>query len=448
MTESRTLFVSIACYRDPELIPTLQSLIDEAQYPQNLHIAVCWQDDNPTSALFTDAGMQLVEERVEEDHTLFRFHWRQVQLEVIAVDYRHSQGACWARYMAETRFADEDFTLQIDSHCRFIHHWDGEMIAMLEGLRRHSEKPVLSTYPPAYDPQDDPAKRGQFVSRLIFREFSKEGLPMLSSVPVKSEQPVRGSYIAGGFLFAGGRFVREVANDPQIFFAGEEIAMAARAWTHGYDIYTPHKILLWHYYGRKQANKIWGDHTREAKNVGEVAMGWWERDAISKKRIRSLFDLEIVPVDPGIYGLGSARSLRDFGRLIGVDFKRRAVLPEVLGAEKTSVFPPESWPDDEQWVQRLISPFRKTVTLKKEAVAALMPTTDWWYLGVYSAGNRLMDEKKLSPEALEKSLNISKNDEFSLDIQFSTAPRFDPAVVRLCPFSESGGWGEVLEKPW
>ncbi|WP_330982376.1 MULTISPECIES: GlcNAc-transferase family protein [Enterobacterales] len=448
MTERRTLFVSIASYRDPELIPTLQDMLTMAHHPQNLRIAICWQHDDETSELFTGAGMTLIGQLQHETDEVWRFQWQQAQLTVIAVDYRHSQGACWARHKAETWFANEDFSLQIDSHCRFVQHWDSEMIAMLDGLRATSARPVLSTYPPAYEPQHDPAKRAQFVSRLIFRGFSQEGLPMLSSMPLTSKQPVRGSYIAGGFIFADGCFVREVGNDPHIFFAGEEIAMAARAWTNGYDVYTPHKILLWHYYGRKQASKIWGDHTREAKEAGDVALGWWERDAISKKRIRSLFDLEIVPVDPGLYGLGTVRSLADFERFIGVDFKKRAVLPDVIGESKTSVFPRESWLDDEQWAQQLLAPFEKSISLKKESVSPRMGEADWWYLGVYSASNRLMSEKKYTREALMKLISDSENDEFKLKIDFSTKPQFDPSVIRLCPFSEASGWGAVVEKPW
>lgn len=448
MSENRTLFVSIASYRDRELIPTLQSLIARAKHPQNLRVAICWQHDNETAALFTDTGMKLIEEQHGDDHTLLRFRWQQAHLNVIAVDYRQSRGACWARYRAETQFADEDFTLQIDSHCRFIRDWDSELIGMLDGLRQHSDKPVLSTYPPAYDPEDDPAKRGQFVSRLIFREFSKEGLPMLSSVPLKSEQPERGSYIAGGFIFADGSFARDVPNDPQIFFAGEEIAMAARAWTQGYDVYTPHKIVLWHYYGRPKENKIWGDHTREAKESGTVEKAWWEHDALSKKRIRTLFGLEIVPEELGRYGLGSVRSLTEFERHIGVDFKRRAVLPEVLDESKTTAFARDKWPEEASWIQRLISPFRKVVTWKKEAVTPLIATTDWWYLGVYSAANRLLEEKTLTKESLTKSIEASDNHEFTLDIHFSAEPQLEPSVVRLCPFSEESGWGVVVEKPW
>lgn len=119
------------------------------------------------------------------------------------------------------------------------------MIAMLTQLQSRSPRPIISTYPPAYTPrEDEEASKKQYVSRLIFREFDPHGLPMLNSTIFDTEEPVRGSYIAGGFIFSTGSFVKEIPNDPQIFFAGEEIAMAVRAFTHGYDIYHPHKPLL------------------------------------------------------------------------------------------------------------------------------------------------------------------------------------------------------------
>lgn len=53
---------------------------------------------------------------------------------------------------------------------------------------------------------------------------------------------MRCGYLAGGLFFSDGSFAREVPNDPNIFFIGEEIAMAARAFTHGYDIYAHTKF--------------------------------------------------------------------------------------------------------------------------------------------------------------------------------------------------------------
>jgi len=51
------IFVSIASYRDPQLIPTINSLTENAKNPQNLNIVVAWQHgDDESLKMFEDAG--------------------------------------------------------------------------------------------------------------------------------------------------------------------------------------------------------------------------------------------------------------------------------------------------------------------------------------------------------------------------------------------------------
>ena len=37
------IFVQIASYRDPELLPTIRDCISKAKYPENLRIGIAWQ---------------------------------------------------------------------------------------------------------------------------------------------------------------------------------------------------------------------------------------------------------------------------------------------------------------------------------------------------------------------------------------------------------------------
>ena len=37
------IFVQIASYRDPELIPTIKDCIAKAKYPKRLTFGICWQ---------------------------------------------------------------------------------------------------------------------------------------------------------------------------------------------------------------------------------------------------------------------------------------------------------------------------------------------------------------------------------------------------------------------
>ena len=42
--------------------------------------------------------------------------------------------------------------------------------------------------------------------------------------------------------------MREVPYDPDLYFHGEEVAMSARLWTSGFNIYAPNRLLLFHLY--------------------------------------------------------------------------------------------------------------------------------------------------------------------------------------------------------
>ena len=111
------IFIQIASYRDPELINTLDDCIDKADKPENLVFGICWQHSTE------DAWDSL--EQYQNDP---RFR-------ILDVNYKEAQGACWARNQIQQLYKGEDYTLQLDSHHRFIENWDQEIIDMLEGLR-------------------------------------------------------------------------------------------------------------------------------------------------------------------------------------------------------------------------------------------------------------------------------------------------------------------------
>ncbi len=442
------IFISMASYRDPELIPTLHNMLEQAAHPENLHIAISWQDDEDLS-VFERAGLKPDGIRSVAGRQINAFRYFGTRVDIINLHYYQSQGACWARNLAETLFEGEAYFLQIDSHCRFVPNWDSEMIAMLSQLQRKTAKPIISSYPPPFTPgEDEEASKKRYVSRLTFREFSQEGLPMLSSVPFTSEEPVPGSYLAGGFIFSTGDFIKQVPNDPHIFFAGEEIAMAVRAFTHGYDIFHPHKILLWHYYQRQECRKVWGDHTNEAKAEGTIAKAWWEWDKVSKLRVRTLLGLEETSHEAlAPWALGHERTLRQFEYQAGIYLKNGTVLPEVMAPEHKTFF--SEWPADEaQWLERQFAYHKKTLTLSKAEYDTRDPAFESLHVSVYTPQNVLLYKKTLASSELETLRANSNNDDIAISFEFKTHAAATPKFVRICPWSADSGWGTVTEKTW
>ena len=50
-----------------------------------------------------------------------------------------------------------------------------------------------------------------------------------------------------------------------MLFQGEEIDVAVRAWTHGYDMYTPHNSVAFHPYHRKSKPPMFWENSNQHK---------------------------------------------------------------------------------------------------------------------------------------------------------------------------------------
>ncbi|WP_241627638.1 UDP-N-acetylglucosamine-transferase [Rosenbergiella epipactidis] len=438
---NRTIFVNIASYRDPELYPTLASLIQSADNPENIRVVICWQDNGDIQP-FVDAGLVLI----SQTDQLYQFSYGGAELEVIAVDYLKSEGACWARYQVDKCYQQESYLLQIDSHCRFIEGWDSEMIAMLESLRSQSIKPVLSGYPPAYTPGRN-EDRKNYLSRLLFNGFSKEGIVAQHSTQCDAETPIRSAYIAGGFIFADGHFATIVPNDPAIFFIGEEFNRAMRAWTHGYDIWTPHRITLWHYYQRKNVPKVWNDHSNEAKEKGLIDIVWWERNQCSTLHVRRLLNPNNPETFVQPWGLGRQRTLREFQYRIGIDLIGQRVHPDVWGKEKVSWFT-ELPNDHQEWLQNLHCLHDKTLSLRKDEINASRSDVAWWHIGVYSQDKRPVMLRRYTPQDFRRQIIQCDQQSSQLTLRFGTFSRSQAHTIRICAFTVQNEWDDVLEKSW
>jgi hypothetical protein len=224
-----TIFVSIESYRDSELVPTVRDCIAEAADPDDLRIVVCWQH------------------APDEDVPELRDSSR---VELLDVDFRDSGGACWARAEIMQRYAGEDFYCQVDSHTRWAPEWDVRAQKMLAATG--SPKPLLSAYPPDYQPgrEVDPDASPSVMRLLTFDDV----LPVFGAYQIGDAaalaRPARARFIGANFIFVGGEFVRDVPYDAELYFIGEEITLSLRAFTCGYDMFHPSEVLVYHQYLR------------------------------------------------------------------------------------------------------------------------------------------------------------------------------------------------------
>jgi hypothetical protein len=297
---NETIFVQIASYRDPQLLPTLKDLFKQAKYPDNIKVCVAWQRN-----------------KNDEWDNLDEFK-DDTRLDIIDIDYLTAKGACWARNLIQQRYNGETYTLQLDSHHRFSKDWDETCITMLKGLQdRGYKKPLLTSYIPSFDPDNDPNGRVDTPWGMSFDRFTPEGvvffMPYYMERYKLNPEPAR--WFSAHFCFTLGQHCIEVQHDPEYYFHGEEITLAVRSFTHGYDLFHPNKVIAFHEYTRKGRTKQWDDDTT-----------WNDKNLFCHKKVRSLLGVDGEnEIKEEKYGLGTERTLQEYEIYAGIKFKSRSI---------------------------------------------------------------------------------------------------------------------------
>lgn len=295
INKKNTIYIQIASYRDPELLNTIKDCLDNAKYPENLRFAIGWQHSAYES-------WDNLDPYINDD----RFN-------ILDIDYRDAKGPCWIRAQLNAAYNGEKYTLQLDSHHRFAPDWDTTVIEMLENLRSPEvPKPLLSSYLPSFDPQNDPAGRVNEPWIMEFDRFAPEGpvhfQPHTMDDFRERTSPVPHRFCSGHFIFADGSFCKDVPYDPEYYFHGEEINLGVRSFMAGYDIFAPHRVFMWHEYTREGKKKHWDDHT-----------DWAELDKNSHKHNRELFGIDASKAKIK----KNKRSLLEYELFAGLEFKTR-----------------------------------------------------------------------------------------------------------------------------
>lgn len=310
MKKNNNIFIQIAAYRDPELLPTIRDCIANAKHPENLRFCIAWQH---------------AEEDVWDTLDEFKDDNRFIVLEI---PHTETKGTCWARYKIQQYWTNEAYTLQLDSHHRFAKHWDATLIKMIKDLQKVGhKKPLLTAYIPSYTPSNDPAGRSQEPWWLTFDRFTPEGAVFFIPGVIPDWQnrklPYPSRFYSAHFAFTLGQFCKEVPHDPKYLFHGEEISIAARAYTWGYDMFAPHKVVVWHEYTREhRPRKSWDDLPQWYK---------WDRDSLARnRRLLNIDNERIDGEDFGEFGFGSIRTVEQYEAYAGIKFSIRGIQEHTL----------------------------------------------------------------------------------------------------------------------
>ena len=411
-----TIFIQIASYRDPQLLLTIKDMLDKAKYPENLRVGICWQH-------CVDDSWDSLNEYMEDK----RFR-------IIDIDYKDSKGVCWARNNVQQLYDGETYTLQLDSHHRFAKDWDADLIQTIVDLQSQGyPKPLLTGYIPSFDPDNDPALRVNVPWKMNFDRFIPEGavffLPATFDESDDQSKPLPARFYSAHFAFTVGEFAKEVQHDPNYYFHGEEISIAVRAYTHGYDLFHPNKVYCWHEYTRKGRTKQWDDDKQ-----------WSEKNATAHSRNRKLFEMdgEKRDIDFGKYGFGNQRSLRDYEKYAGLCFSKRSIQQRV----KENKSPPDPLNEnisDEEFEKSLLCIFKHCIDIQYGQV----PEDDYTFWAVAFRDKEDKDIFRLDADS-EEIARLKNDPDGYCKVWREFQSQEKPNSWIVWPHSKSKGWASPI----
>lgn len=398
------IFVSIASYRDPELVPTVRDCMAKARYPERLRFGICWQH----------AGDEELPDWFDGD-----------QFKVVDVDCRDSGGANWARAKVMELWDGEQWYLQLDSHHRFAQGWD-EML-LEEIARADSDRPILTTYGPPYS-RDEAELTETTPMSMQFNGFTPQGFPVFRPGPVadwqQRTQPRRARFASAHLLFASSSFVHDVPCDPELYFTGDEAVLGVRAYTHGYDMFEPSRVIVWHEYVRPSQPKHWDDHPDDA-----TGPAWHDREALSRNKMRQIFD----GLSQGPFGLGGERTLEEYEAFAGVSFRHR----KVQDYTKQDLEPPNP-PSDPSWPLQ-VNTHRISCRVDASQLSGdAFDDASFWHVAVEDAEGRDLHDWQVPHHELSMLKRNALDGPLTLTVEFES--QADPAAWAVTPYSEASGW--------
>jgi hypothetical protein len=287
--DDRTIFVSVASYRDAECPNTINEIFGKSKNASRIFVGICQQNSDTDTDCFNP--------KYKDNIRIIRF------------SDEEAKGPTYARYMCSKLYNNENYYMQIDSHTHFEKNWDELLIDMIP-----SSKVVLSAYPNDWITEKDPVKEISVICKVKYEKDLKM-FNSLGGLIRGGDKLTFAPYITGGFFFTYGIFLKKVPFDPDLphLFWGEEILFTVRMWTHGWDIYCPNKVILYHYYTREEAPKYFENPEYQ------------KYQPLSLNKVRYLLKLEdkydnSLPIK---YKLGKERILEDYYNYIGFDLKNR-----------------------------------------------------------------------------------------------------------------------------
>jgi hypothetical protein len=415
----KTILVHLPAYREPELIPTIKNALENAEFPERVHFGICRQY-NPDDKF----------DNVDEFRGDSRF-------KIHDMIYTEARGLPYARAIInDTLLTDEDFVLQLDSHHRFVKNWDSTLLKWYDDLVNDGYNPLICGYLPYYDPFNDPGARVQEPWLSEAASFYPFGTIFIRPRYIPNWQsltkPFPARFLSGHFCFGPNKWAKEVRHDADIYFSGEEINLTVRSFTHGYDLFHPHRVIIWHATMRTERDGIlvWDDQHKAGNNM------WWKQQDIARSKIRQLLRTEDNGFDLTGYDLGTVRTLRDYEKYAGIHFKRKSFQKWTTDCK----FPPNPVIIDEQeWENSFMFSFYHLVNIERFQ----LPGDDYRNILVAFDDENGIGINSKSIEGNQLKMFMEKGTPIHYEEMFLTEKK--PHRLVFWGYSNKRGWSERVE---
>lgn len=310
----KKIFVSIVSYRDPLLLTTIRSLLENASGNNDIIIGVFEQTIHENSLESKDIGI------IECGALKYK-----------RIDPQYTQGVGWARAINDMQITDEDFIYQIDSHMCFDKNWD---IVLLNDYRNacsiyDTSKIVIGNACKNYwieSVDDNPntivlegTGNDKVTSRVKYCMWQNNNIPAAHGERIhgRSFKLENCIHLCAGNLFAPIQWVEDVGNSSKFFFEGEEGRLTLESFIKGYKILHGTEIISYHY-----------------NDSGNHLTKLWKDPVISIEKYNSLYTIGIENWEKYLKSVPESQ-LQKFYEYSGVDYinqklDERAITREIL----------------------------------------------------------------------------------------------------------------------
>jgi len=295
-----SIFVQIASYEDPDLYPTVMDAINKSSGLTTINFGI------HVSSL---------------DHSRFPAP-ALPNVNIVRTTPPNNIGVAPSRLIADSLYNGEDFYLQVDSHSRFKKNWDEFLVYEYYRYRGIGiENPLITAYPVPFWYEDGREfyQDVDFVHTIdlthdkdVFMEWRQ---PKQTQV-INTNKSVFTPSVSAGSIFAKGKVP---IPSKEVFFEGEEIMIAAMAYTRGYDLVLPQSPYMYHlYYSTYKETDVkrkivWQEWPEEYSAL----------NLASKQHIKNTFLNNVI----GDGCLGNVRTLKEFSEFSGLDFETGLISP-------------------------------------------------------------------------------------------------------------------------